>query len=65
MGTVLPYIDAKPLVHDSLQLTRESVWQTSQTGRARLNIMYAHAGLVKRSTDAEIFYRCTNGLLRG
>jgi hypothetical protein len=64
MGTVLPYIDAKPLVQDSLQLTRESVWQTSQTGRARLNIMYAHAALVKRSTDAEIFCHRTDGLLQ-
>jgi hypothetical protein len=26
MGTVLPYIDAKSLVHDSLQLARGSVW---------------------------------------
>jgi hypothetical protein len=64
-GTVLPYIDAKSLLQDSEQSTEGSIWQTSQAGRALLNIVCAHAALVERSTDAEIFYRRAHGLLQG
>jgi hypothetical protein len=65
MGTVLPYIDAKSLVHYSLQLARGSVCQLSQAGRAQLNIACAHAALVERSADAETLFRRANGLLQG
>ena len=64
-GTVLPYIDANSLLQDSAHLTEGSVWQTSQARRALLNIVCAHAALIERSTDAEIFYRRTSGLLQG